>query len=175
MAKQSKFEKQYNQLVRRGIDISPHEFRQYYDMTRRAKNKLRLIKGRGTLIVNVRLSNEVKWIHNREDFDYGYNRLIDILSTDYTQRSNEQYKKNFIDNVKSLEGGDVVAAEIAKMSPSEIRAFYEENKDIDDFIFGSGDIVSRVADFLDITSAKILNRIEVFRYGTNKTLVRGRL
>lgn len=172
MAKQSKFEKQYNQLIRRGIDVSPYEFKQYYDMTRRAKNKLRLIKRRGTLIVNVKLSNEVKWIQSRDDFDYGYNRLIDILSADYTYRSNEQYKKNFIENVQKLEGGGVVATEIGKMTPSEIRAFYEDNKDIDDFIFGSGDIVSRVADFLDITSAKILNRIEVFKHGTSKKVVR---
>lgn len=132
-----KIDKQYAKLREKGINVSYQKFKEYYEVSRKAKAKLnRLNRTRDTnnLLRNRTISNEIDFISDKKEFDKALNRRKKIVSKKFIEEDNKKARNEISKNIHKAFGYNkrvkYLISALNKMSIRNLKKFMNENKDI---------------------------------------------
>lgn len=132
-----KVDKQYEILKKKGINIPYSTFTTYYEITRKAKNKLNrlnLTAETNSLIRNRTISNSVDFIKNEKAFYDSLKRRRNILKSSFIHDDNVKAKKEMARNIHKAFGYSKRVTNLInglkKLSVKDLKKFMRENKDL---------------------------------------------
>ncbi len=132
-----KIDKQFNELKKRGINVSYSRFEEYYNVTRQAKaklNRLNLTKDTNNLIRNRTISNNVNFIRTQADFDKAFKARKKVVQKDFIFKDNQAAKKEIKKNIHKAFGYskrvNKLISSIESMPVKDLKKFMNENKDL---------------------------------------------
>lgn len=160
--RETKLEKQYKQIQKRGIKISKNEFITYFNLLRKANRKGQRLKRQPEVVTlrSIEYSTE-RLPTSREEF-LKYRRSINaVLKRDWRKRANEKQRERTNKNLRELYGKDAtkIIRRLNKMTDKQYEEFFKNNKDLTTIRWGSPDDAVQVKKLLDLTANKFMERL----------------
>ena len=131
---------QYNLLNKR-FGISELEYLKLYYGVRKANAKgARLAKTESSLY-HVKYSRKFKnTIYSKEDYLKYMKSISKVLSRDYKERMNREFKERFMQNIEAIltdKAAKNINEIVQQMTASELRAFIDDNPDLEKVMYES--------------------------------------
>ena len=131
-------QKQYNLLNKR-FGISKSEYLKLYYGVRKANAKgARLAKEDS--LYHVKYSTKFNWVTSREDFEKLMRSVGKVLSRDYKERRNKEFKNRFMHNIEIILRDDAakrINDIVKQMSAAQLKQFIDENPDLEKVMYES--------------------------------------
>ena len=131
-------QKQYNLLANR-FNISKSDYLNLYYGVRKANAKgARLAKEDS--LYHVKYSTKFKWVQTKEDYKKLMKSISNVLSRDYKERRNKEFKERFMRNIETILRDDAarkVNNIVDEMTASELKMFIDENPDLEKVMYES--------------------------------------
>lgn len=137
-----KYEKQWLELNKRGLHVSLKQFKNFYDISRKAASKMnRLYRNSNdnTLLNNRKVSKGISFIKTDEDFKKAYESRKKIVDKSFIKNDNQKTFNRLKKNLKAAFGNSkktqALINTLKKMPIKDLKQFMKENRDLEPFLY----------------------------------------
>ncbi len=155
--------KQYNELLRYGVNVTGKRFHEYYTNLRKANRKGYRLKKDTSYIGNIPHYSLNVTPRNLEEFTRYERTLSKIVKRNYRSRQQSKTYNRFKKNLKDVFGSKAndLIKRFNSLSENNKKEFFEKNKDLEVIRWGSAGAVEKVINLLDMTLEKLESRLDL--------------
>lgn len=162
----TKFEKQWKQIKKKRIRITKREFKQYYELVRKANRKLSSSYYTRQAFDTRKFSYSISHITSTSEFKKRFAKITEVLGRGYRKKSNLAIRQRMYSNLESvfdIAGASRLITLFEQLADNELLEFFKENPDIERIAYESDEGLDRYIDLVGMTLDKISNRLK-FKY-----------
>lgn len=167
----TKFEKQWRQIKKKRIRITKREFKQYYELVRKANKKLSSNYYMQKAFDTRKFTYSISHITTTSEFKKRMARVTEVLGRGYRKKSNLAIRQRLysnLENVFDTAGASRLVTLFEQLADNELLEFFKENPDIERIAYESEEGLDRYVELVGMTLDKISNRLKVKYRRMNK-------